>query len=212
VTTDARASPAGATEGPVPVVVLVSGSGTLLQALIDAAADPAYGVRIAAVGADRPCTGLERAERAGIPTFVTRVADFADRGAWDEALAAQVAAASPRFVVTAGFMRILGPATLGAQPVVNTHPALLPSFPGAHGVRDALAYGVKVTGTTCHLVDSGVDTGPIIEQRVVAVEEDDTEESLHERIKVQERDLLVDVVGRMAREGFSVAGRRVSLG
>ncbi len=212
MTTDALASAAGATEGPVPVVVLVSGSGTLLQALIDAAADPAYGVHIAAVGADRPCTGLERAERAGIPTFVTRVADFADRGAWDEALAAQVAAASPRFVVTAGFMRILGPATLGAQPVVNTHPALLPSFPGAHGVRDALAYGVKVTGTTCHLVDSGVDTGPIIEQRVVAVEEDDTEESLHERIKVQERDLLVDVVGRMAREGFSVAGRRVSLG
>ncbi|NUR15076.1 MAG: phosphoribosylglycinamide formyltransferase [Dermatophilaceae bacterium] len=196
----------------MPVVVLVSGSGTLLQALIDAAADPAYGVRVAAVGADRPCTGLERAERAGIPTFVCRVADFADRGAWDEALAAQVAAASPRFVVTAGFMRILGPLTLDAQPVVNTHPALLPSFPGAHGVRDALAYGVKVTGTTCHIVDSGVDTGPIIEQRVVTVEDDDTEESLHERIKVQERDLLVDVVGRMARRGFRVDGRRVLLG
>ena len=202
----------GAAGDPVPVVVLVSGSGTLLQALVDASADPDYGVRIAAVGADRPCTGLERAERAGIPTFIVRPADFEDRAAWDSALAEQVAAAGPRFVVTAGFMRILGRATLGAQPVVNTHPALLPSFPGAHGVRDALAYGVKVTGTTCHVVDAGVDTGPIIEQRVVAVEDDDTEESLHERIKVQERDLLVDDVSRLAREGFAVEGRRVRIG
>lgn len=208
VTTDA-AAPA---PEPVDVVVLVSGSGTLLQALLDAAADPAYGVRIAAVGADRQCVGLERAQRAGIPTFVVRPKDFADRTEWDLALAERVAAAAPRFVVTAGFMRILGPATLGAQPVVNTHPALLPSFPGAHGVRDALAYGVKVTGTTCHVVDAGVDTGPIIEQRVVAVEDDDTEDSLHERIKVQERDLLVDVVRRLAREGFSVDGRRVRIG
>ena len=203
---------AASSANPVPVVVLVSGSGTLLQALLDAAADPAYGVRIAAVGADRPCVGVERAERAGIPTFVVRPADFEDRSAWDLALAERVAAAGPRFVVTAGFMRILGPATLGAQPVVNTHPALLPSFPGAHGVRDALAYGVKVTGTTCHVVDAGVDTGPIIEQRVVTVEDDDTEDSLHERIKVQERDLLVDVVSRLAREGFAVEGRRVRIG
>jgi phosphoribosylglycinamide formyltransferase-1 len=203
---------AASSASPVPVVVLVSGSGTLLQALLDAAADPGYGVRIAAVGADRPCVGVERAERAGIPTFVVRPADFEDRSAWDLALAERVAAAGPRFVVTAGFMRILGPATLGAQPVVNTHPALLPSFPGAHGVRDALAYGVKVTGTTCHVVDAGVDTGPIIEQRVVTVEDDDTEDSLHERIKVQERDLLVDVVSRLAREGFAVEGRRVRIG
>jgi phosphoribosylglycinamide formyltransferase-1 len=211
--TERSADPSAASSAnPVPVVVLVSGSGTLLQALLDAAADPAYGVRIAAVGADRPCVGVERAERAGIPTFVVRPADFEDRSAWDLALAERVAAAGPRFVVTAGFMRILGPATLGAQPVVNTHPALLPSFPGAHGVRDALAYGVKVTGTTCHVVDAGVDTGPIIEQRVVTVEDDDTEDSLHERIKVQERDLLVDVVSRLAREGFAVEGRRVRIG
>jgi phosphoribosylglycinamide formyltransferase-1 len=211
--TERSADPsAAAAANPVPVVVLVSGSGTLLQALLDAAADPAYGVRIAAVGADRPCVGVERAERAGIPTFVVRPADFEDRSAWDLALAERVAAAGPRFVVTAGFMRILGPATLGAQPVVNTHPALLPSFPGAHGVRAALAYGVKVTGTTCHVVDAGVDTGPIIEQRVVTVEDDDTEDSLHERIKVQERDLLVDVVSRLAREGFAVEGRRVRIG
>ena len=196
----------------VPVVVLVSGSGTLLQALIDAAAASDYPARISAVGSDRPCEGIERAERSGIPTFVCRPADFADRAAWDVALAERVSAAGPRFVVTAGFMRILGPATLGAQPVINSHPALLPSFPGAHGVRDALAYGVKVTGTTCHVVDAGVDTGPIIEQRVVAVEDDDTEESLHERIKVQERNLLVDVVSRLAREGFAVEGRHVRIG
>jgi phosphoribosylglycinamide formyltransferase-1 len=205
-------APAGDVPVPVPVVVLVSGSGTLLQALIDAATRSDYGVRIAAVGADRPCQGIERAERAGIPTFVCRPADFPDRAAWDVALAERVGAAAPRFVVTAGFMRILGPATLGSRPVINTHPALLPSFPGAHGVRDALAYGVKVTGTTCHVVDAGVDTGPIIEQRVVAVDDDDTEETLHERIKVQERDLLVEVVSRLAREGFSVEGRRVRIG
>ncbi len=197
---------------PVDVVVLVSGAGTLLQALIDASADPDYGVRVAAVGADRECDGISRADRAGIPTFVVRPRDFPDRVAWDRALAEHVAAVSPPLVVTAGFMRILGPATLGAQPVVNTHPALLPSFPGAHGVRDALAYGVKVTGTTCHVVDAGIDTGPIIEQRVVAVEDDDTEESLHERIKEQERDLLVSVVPRLAREGFAVEGRRVRIG
>ena len=196
----------------VPIVVLVSGSGTLLQALIDAAAAADYGVRIAAVGADRECRGIERAEQAGIPTFLCRPGDFTDRAAWDVALAEQVAAAGPRFVVTAGFMRILGPATLEAQPVVNTHPALLPSFPGAHGVRDALAYGVKVTGTTCHVVDAGIDTGAIIEQRVVAVEDGDTEDSLHERIKVQERVLLVEMVSRLAREGFTVEGRRVRIG
>ncbi|HSU74671.1 MAG TPA: phosphoribosylglycinamide formyltransferase [Terrabacter sp.] len=214
MTTDAPASPSvpDAVPEPVPVVVLVSGSGTLLQALLDAAADPAYGVRVAAVGADRACEGLERAERAGIPTFAVAPQEYADRAAWDVALAERVAQAAPRFVVTAGFMRLLGAATLGLVPVVNTHPALLPSFPGAHGVRDALAYGVKVTGTTCHVVDAGVDTGPIIEQRVVPVEDGDTEESLHERIKVQERQLLVDVVRRLAREGFAVEGRRVRIG
>jgi phosphoribosylglycinamide formyltransferase-1 len=196
----------------VGIVVLVSGSGTLLQALLDATADPGYGVRIAAVGADRPCAGVERARAAGIPTFVCRPADFSDRAAWDVALAEQLTAAAPAFVVTAGFMRILGPTALAQHRFINTHPALLPSFPGAHGVRDALAYGVKVTGTTCHVVDSGIDTGPIIDQRVVRVEADDTEESLHERIKVQERDLLVDVVRRLAAEGFVVDGRHVRIG
>ena len=193
------------------IVVLVSGSGTLLQALIDAAADPGYGVRIAAVGADRGCEGVARAERAGIPSFVCRSADFASRAEWDARLAAEVRSYRPRFVVTAGFMRLIGSELLGEHTIVNTHPALLPSFPGAHGVRDALAYGVTVTGTTCHLVDDGVDTGPIIEQRIVAVEPGDTEATLHERIKVQERDLIVDVVGRMARDGYTVTNRKVSI-
>jgi len=206
VTTDATH------DEPTDIVVLVSGSGTLLQALIDATADPAYGARIAAVGADRPCVGIERAEAAGIPTCVCRPADFPTRAEWDAGLAEWLRKIGPRFVVSAGFMRILGDRVLAEQTVVNTHPALLPSFPGAHGVRDALAHGVKVTGTTCHVVDSGVDTGPIIAQRTVVVEDDDTEESLHERIKVQERELLVDVVRRLASEGFVIEGRHVRFG
>lgn len=196
-----------------PVVVLVSGSGTNLQALLDASADPAYGVRVVAVGADREgIEGLARAERAGIPTFVTKVGDHADRDAWNEALAAEIASYEPAFVVGAGFMKILGMPVLERFTVLNTHPALLPSFPGAHGVRDALAYGVTITGCTCHVVDAGVDTGPIIAQRAVEVLAGDDESSLHERIKVHEREMLVDVVGRMAREGFRVEGRRVVIG
>lgn len=197
--------------GPVAIVVLVSGSGTLLQALIDAAADARYGVRIAAVGADRECAGLDRARAAGIETFVCRTADFPTRADWDAGLASEIGARRPAFVVSAGFMKVLGPAVLGAYTVINTHPALLPSFPGAHGVRDALAHGVKVTGTTCHVVDHGVDTGPIIEQRAVAVLPDDSEESLHERIKVEERAMLVDVVRRIAREGISISNRKVTI-
>lgn len=203
------------TSSAVPVVVLVSGSGTNLQALLDAAADPSYGVRIVAVGADRDgIAGLTRAEAAGVPTFVCRTSTYEDRAAWDVALAEEVARFEPELVVGAGFMKILGPAFLArfGGRTVNTHPALLPSFPGAHGVRDALAYGVAVTGATCHLVDAGVDTGPIIAQRAVDVLEEDTEESLHERIKVLEREMLVDCVGRMAREGFTVAGRTVRVG
>lgn len=193
------------------VVVLVSGSGTLLQALIDATADPAYGARIVAVGADRECMGVERARRAGIETFVCRTADFPTRADWDVALAGLIEAHRPALVVSAGFMRVLGPAVLGSFTVINTHPALLPSFPGAHGVRDALAHGVRVSGTTCHLVDAGVDTGPIIEQRAVPVHPDDTEDSLHERIKVEEREMLVDVVRRIAREGITITNRKVTI-
>ena len=195
---------------PLRLVVLVSGSGTLLQALLDAADLPA---EVVAVGADRAgIVGLERAEAAGVPTFVEPVGDHPDRGAWDVALAERVRAYAPDLVVTAGFMKILGPALLGGWTVLNTHPALLPAFPGAHGVRDALAYGVRVTGSTAHLVDAGVDTGPIIEQRTVEVTPEDTEESLHERIKVVERAMLVDVVTAMATGGWRVEGRRVHLG
>ncbi|GII90883.1 phosphoribosylglycinamide formyltransferase [Sinosporangium siamense] len=195
------------------LVILVSGSGTNLQALLDAVSDDGYGAAIVAVGADRDgIEGLARAERAGVPTFVERVKAHPSREAWDEALASRLAEHRPDLVVSAGFMKILGPRVLKENSIVNTHPALLPSFPGAHAVRDALAYGVKVTGCTVHLVDAGVDTGPVIAQEAVEVLPGDDESSLHERIKVVERRLLVQTVGRMAREGFTVTGREVSLG
>jgi phosphoribosylglycinamide formyltransferase 1 len=191
------------------LVVLVSGSGTLLQALLDASRDPAYGARVVAVGADRDgIEGLRRAERAGVPTFVIRLGDFARREEWDVALTAAVAAYQPDLVVSAGYLKILGPRFLAAHAVVNSHPALLPAFPGAHAVREALAYGVRVTGCTIHLVDGGVDTGPVIAQEAVTVHDDDTVETLHERIKVVERLLLVDTVGRLVRHGWTVDNRR----
>ncbi|MEU6854164.1 phosphoribosylglycinamide formyltransferase [Actinacidiphila alni] len=201
---------------PARLVVLVSGSGTNLQALLDAIdADPDFGARVVAVGADRDgIAGLERAERAGLPTFVVRVKDHEDRAAWDLALAEATAAHTPDLVVSAGFMKIVGKeflARFGGR-FVNTHPALLPSFPGAHGVRDALAYGAKVTGCTVHFVDDGVDTGPVIAQGVVEVRPDDTEDALHERIKEVERRLLVETVGRLARHGYRIEGRKVHVG
>jgi phosphoribosylglycinamide formyltransferase-1 len=196
------------------IVVLVSGGGTNLQALLDAAADPAYGVRVAAVGADRDgIEGLARAQRAGVPTFVCPVADYPTRAQWDAALTAHVAAYDPCLVVLAGFMRLTGEtflARFGGR-TVNTHPALSPSFPGMHGPRDALAYGVKVTGATLFVVDAGVDTGPIVAQRAVPVADDDTVETLHERIKTAERQMLVDCVGRMVRDGYTVSERKVTI-
>ena len=203
------------TSSPTRLVVLVSGSGTNLQALLDACADPSYGAQVVAVGADRDgIEGLARAERAGITTFVTRVRAFEGREAWDAALAEEVARHEPDLVVSAGFMKLVGTAFLArfGGRLINTHPALLPSFPGMDGAGDALAYGVKVAGATLFVVDAGVDTGPILAQSVVPVEDDDTDESLHERIKVAERSMLVDTVGRMAREGFTVSGRRVRFG
>jgi len=197
------------------VVVLVSGTGTNLQALIDASQDPAYGVRVVAVGADRDgIEGLARAERAGIPSFVLRVKDFDTRAEWDRALSAACQEHDPDLVVLAGFMKLTGEAFLdvfGGR-CVNTHPALSPSFPGMNGPADALSYGVKVTGATLFVVDAGVDTGPIIEQTVVRVEDDDDVASLHERIKVAEREMLVTCVGRMAREGFTITDRKVRFG
>lgn len=197
------------------LVVLVSGSGTNLQALLDACEDPAYGARVVAVGADRDgIEGLARAERAGVPTFVKAVGQFSTREHWDRALADTVAGFDPDLVVLAGFMKLVGPEFLtrfGGR-VVNTHPALSPSFPGMHGPADALAYGVKVTGCTLFVVDAGVDTGPIVAQQAVPVEDDDTPESLHERIKVAERRMLVDAVGQMARDGFTINDRKVRFG
>ena len=195
--------------------MLVSGSGTNLQALLDASADPEYGARVVAVGADREgIEGLARADRAGVPTFVRQVSQFTSRAHWDRALADTVAAFDPDLVVLAGFMKLVGEEFLdrfGGR-VVNTHPALCPSFPGTTGPADALAYGVKVTGATLFVVDAGVDTGPIIAQAVVPVEDDDDVETLHERIKVAERQMLVDNVGRMAREGFTITDRKVRFG
>ncbi|HKN96465.1 MAG TPA: phosphoribosylglycinamide formyltransferase [Pseudonocardiaceae bacterium] len=199
---------------PARVAVLVSGAGTLLQALIDATAAPDYPARVVAVGADRlGIEGLARAERATIPNFAVRLRDHPDRAAWDEALTNAVAAYRPDLVVLAGFMKILGPSFLAAYGgrILNTHPALLPAFPGAHAVADALEHGVKVTGCTAILVDAGVDTGPIVAQRAVTVEPDDSVADLHERIKVVERRMLVDVVGRLARKGCTVNGRKVSI-
>ncbi|MDN7121374.1 phosphoribosylglycinamide formyltransferase [Nocardioides sp. ChNu-153] len=200
---------------PARLVVLVSGSGTNLQALLDAAADPAYGARVVAVGADRDgVEGLRRAERAGVPTFVERLRDHPDRAAWDAALADAVAGHAPDWVVLAGFMKLVGPAfldRLGGR-VVNTHPALSPSFPGMHGPADALAYGVKVSGATLFVVDAGVDTGVILAQSAVPVLDTDDADALHERIKVAERAMLVDTVGRLAREGLHVEGRTARFG
>ena len=199
---------------PARLVVLVSGSGTNLQALLDATGDPAYGARVVAVGADRDdIEGLRRADRFGVETFVHRVRDFPSRADWDVALAATVASYAPDLVVLAGFMKLVGPAFLLEQAgrTLNTHPALSPSFPGMHGPAEALAYGVQVTGCTLFVVDGGVDTGPIVDQRAVRVHDDDTVETLHERIKVEERRMLVESVGRMARRGYDIDGRRVRI-
>ncbi|MFC4902119.1 MULTISPECIES: phosphoribosylglycinamide formyltransferase [Kocuria] len=183
------------------IVVMVSGSGTNLQAVLDAVGAGRIEVEVAAVGADKPCLGLERAEAAGITTFLVRPADHPDRTRWNRALQEAVAAHAPDRVLFAGFMRIVDAEFVEAfrGRIVNTHPSLLPSFPGAHAVRDALAHGVKVTGVTVHEVVADVDAGPILAQAAVPVREEDTEAQLHERIKAAERELLVDALGLLAR-------------
>lgn len=197
---------------PARLVVLVSGTGTLLQALLDASADPSYGAQVVAVGSDRPgVLGLVRAERAGVATFVHPLPAGADRDCWDAELTAAVAKHEPDLVVSAGFLKLVGAAFLdrfGGR-MINTHPALLPSFPGMHGPRDALAYGVKVTGASVFLVDAGVDTGTILDQAAVRVADDDTVESLHERIKTVERDLLVAITHALATRRWLVVDRKV---
>lgn len=201
--------------GPARVVVLVSGSGTILQALLDAAAGSrAADFSIAGVISDRAdAAGLDRARAAGVPTAVVALGDFPDRATWDGAVARAVSVFSPDLVVLAGFMRLLGSGYLAVHGgrTINTHPALMPAFPGAHAVRDALAYGVKVTGVTVMIVDEGVDSGPVVAQRAVEVADEDDEATLHERIKVVERELLVDVVARMVGDGWKVEDRKVRL-
>lgn len=200
---------------PQRLVVLVSGTGSVMEALLRSSEDEAFGARIAAVVSDRPgARALDIASDAGIATAVVAPGEFPDRATWDEALARTLEAFEPDLVVCAGFMRLLGAPVLTRWPglIVNTHPALLPSYPGAHAVRDALAGGAKVTGCTVMLVDEGVDTGPILAQSAVDVRDNDTEESLHERIKAVERALVVDTVGRMVRDGWSVEGRVALLG
>ena len=195
------------------VVVLASGSGTLLQALLDDPAPKPY--RIAAVGSDRnSCGALDRADTAGVPTFSCRIADHSDREAWNRGLAVLTASFNADLVVLAGFMKLVGPVFLAAFPdrVVNAHPSLLPAFPGMHAPADALAHGVKLTGCTVFLVDGGVDAGPIVAQRAVPVHDDDDVAALHERIKVAERTLLVEVVSALTSAPYAVTGRKVSVG
>lgn len=198
---------------PARVVVLASGTGSLLASLIDAATGD-YPARIVAVGADRDCPAIQIAAAASVPTFTVRLADHPDRDTWDAAITEAAALHSPDLVVSAGFMKILGPQFLSRFDgrILNTHPALLPAFPGAHGVADALTYGVKLTGCTVHLVDAGTDTGPILAQQSVPVLDGDDAETLHERIKITERQLLVDVVAAIATRGVTVAGRKATLG
>lgn len=198
---------------PSRLVVLASGTGSLLHSLLEAATGGWPG-RVVAVGTDRACPARQIAHDAGLPTFTVALGDYPDRAGWDDALTEATAAHQPDVVVSAGFMKILGPRFLARFPgrVVNTHPALLPSFPGAHAVPEALAYGVRITGTTVHLVDSGVDTGPVLAQRAVEVHDDDDEASLHERIKVVERQLLVEVLAAICTRGLTWTGRKVTLG
>lgn len=193
--------------------MLASGTGSLLAALMDAAVGD-YPARVVAVGADRDCPAVGVGAAASTPTFVVGLSDHLDRDAWDAAVTDAVAAHSPDLIVSAGFMKILGRQFLSKfyGRIVNTHPALLPAFPGAHGVADALAYGVKVTGATVHLVDAGTDTGPILAQQAVPVLDGDDEQTLHERIKVTERKLLVDVVAAIATGGLTLVGRKVTIG
>ncbi|HET6753399.1 MAG TPA: phosphoribosylglycinamide formyltransferase [Jiangellaceae bacterium] len=199
---------------PARLAVLVSGAGSNLQALLEACADPSYGAAVVVVGADRDgIRALDVAAAAGVPSFVERIGDYTARADWDEALTRRIATYDPDLVISAGFLKLVGRAFLArfGDRYVNTHNALLPAFPGIHGPRDALAYGVKVSGATLFFVDDGVDTGPIVAQVAVPVEDDDTEDNLTERIKAAERRQLVEWVGRLVREGWSISGRRVTI-
>jgi formyltetrahydrofolate-dependent phosphoribosylglycinamide formyltransferase len=180
---------------PARLVVLASGAGSTLQAILDASHAPDFPARVVAVGTDRPDTlAQRRAEQAGVPTWMVQLSEQPDRLAFDVAVADHIAGDEPDLVVLAGYMKVLGPAVVGRFRIVNTHPSLLPAFPGAHAIRDALAYGVRVTGCTVHEVDEGVDTGPILAQAAVPVVPGDDEGSLRTRIQAIERVLYLQTI------------------
>jgi phosphoribosylglycinamide formyltransferase-1 len=182
------------------VVVLISGSGSNLLALLQATKNPLFPARVLAVGSDKPASGLDHADLFGVPTFVVEEKHFSNREAWAEKLAENISHFNPDLIVLAGFMKVL-PQTFVSKfspRIINVHPALLPSFPGAHAVRDALAAGARQTGATIHIVDEGVDTGPVLAQQAVTILPADDEQSLHERIKQIEHKLLVETVRSLA--------------
>lgn len=198
----------------VRVLALASGAGTLFEALVAAAGDPGHPAEVVGLISDKPGSGAtDRARRAGVPVAEVDPAAYPERAQWDEALTQESQRFAPDWIVSVGFMRLLGPAFLAAFEgrIVNSHPSLLPAFPGTRAVSDALAYGVRVTGCTVHLVDAGVDTGPILAQRPVDVADDDTVATLHERIKTVERKLIVEVVARLATRGYTLSGRKAVL-
>jgi phosphoribosylglycinamide formyltransferase-1 len=182
------------------VLVLISGSGSNLLALLKAAEHPLFPAKILAVGSDKPASGLAHADLYGVPTFVVEPAKFSDKEAWAKKLEENISHYNPDLIVLAGFMKILPSSFVQtfSPRIINIHPSLLPNFPGANAVRDALASGAKETGTTIHIVDEGVDTGPILGQQSLAVLPSDDESSLHERIKVLERKLLVETIQALA--------------
>ena len=194
------------------LVVLASGTGSLFARVAEAVGTGEVSADLVALVSDRVCPALDRAAALGVPTVLVAPGEHADRAAWDAALAVRLVDLAPDWLVSAGFMRLLGPAVLEAFPqrILNTHPALLPAFPGAHAVRDALAHGVRVSGCTVHLIDAGTDTGPVLAQEAVPVLDDDDEASLHERIKVVERDLVVRVTAGVLAHGVAVDGRRAT--
>ena len=184
------------------IVVLISGSGSNLRALLEACDNPLFPAKVLAVGADSPATGLEHAEEFGVPTFVVTQANFDSREAWAERVLDHIRLVNPDLVLLAGFMKILPEAFVSALSprLINLHPSLLPDFPGAHAVRDALAARAQKTGSTIHIVDAGVDTGPIISQRELEIMSGESEHELHERIKKVERSHLVDVIREIAEQ------------
>jgi formyltetrahydrofolate-dependent phosphoribosylglycinamide formyltransferase len=183
---------------PARIVILASGSGSTLQAILD---DSELGAHVVAAGTDvAGCAAMQRAESAGVPTFAVALRDHPDRAAWNDELAARIAKYEPDLVVLAGFMRVLAPSVVNQFRIVNTHPALLPAFPGAHAIRDALRAGVATTGVTVHWVDEGVDTGPVIAQTVVPVEAGDDEDALRARIQAAEKPLYLQALRQLTKD------------